>query len=156
MLRLGAYLNFLIAIAHLVGLFWAEEMFEITGIANGMAIAAETIRPLYPYFITVVVAIFFFKYGGWSLFADVMILQSLTLHTDCYYGYSFYNSSQDKLKDMGEPSSAFRSWKITSTLLHESGLFLSGRFHQFVNRTSIATEASRFSIGLGYRFRRYN
>ena len=91
-------------------------------------------------------------YGGWSLFADVMILQSLTLHTDFYYGYSFYNSSQDKLKDVGEPSSAFRSWKITSTLLHESGLFLTGRFHQFVNRTSIATEASRFSLGVGFRF----
>ena len=91
-------------------------------------------------------------YGGWSVFADIMILQSLTLHTDYYYGYSFYNSSSDKLKDIGEPSSAFRSWKITSTLLHESGLFISGRLHQFVNRTTIATEASRFSIGLGYRF----
>jgi hypothetical protein len=91
-------------------------------------------------------------YGGWSLFADVMILQSLTLHTDFYYGYSIYNSAQDKLKDLDEPTSAFRSWKITSTLLYKNGLFLTGRFHQFVNRTSIETEASRFSLGIGYRF----
>src|SRR5690554_6123005 len=46
-------------------------------------------------------------YGGWSLFADVLIHQSLTLHTDFYYGYSFYNGSQDKLKKMGEPAQPF-------------------------------------------------
>ncbi len=91
-------------------------------------------------------------YGGWSLFLDAMILQSLTLHTDFYYGYSFYNASQDKLEKLGEPSQPFNSWKITSTLLHENGLFLTARYHQVVNKTSIPTAASRFSIGLGYRF----
>lgn len=91
-------------------------------------------------------------YGGWSLFADILLTPKLTLHNDFYYGYNFFNGAQSKLRKLEEPSNGFRSWKITSTLMHESGLFLSMRFHQFVNRTSIPTEASRFSIGLGYRF----
>ncbi|MDN4164447.1 hypothetical protein QWY31_02985 [Cytophagales bacterium LB-30] len=91
-------------------------------------------------------------YGGWSAFIDIMLHESLTLHTDYFYGYSFYSSAASKLNKMDEPTSAFRSWKITSTLLHKSGLFVSGRFHQFVNRTDIPTEASRLSLGIGYRF----
>ena len=70
MLRLGGYLNILIAIAHIVGLLWADKMFEVTGIADGMALAAQNIHPIYPYFITVVVAIFFFIFGLYGLSAD--------------------------------------------------------------------------------------
>lgn len=70
MLKLGGYLNILIAILHIVGLFWADKMFEVTGIAEGMALAAQNIHPLYPYFITVVVAIFFFIFGLYGLSAD--------------------------------------------------------------------------------------
>ncbi|ERM80238.1 hypothetical protein P872_14190 [Rhodonellum psychrophilum GCM71 = DSM 17998] len=70
MLRLGGYLNILIAILHIVGLFWADKMFEVTGIADGMALAAQNIHPMYPYFITVVVAIFFFIFGIYGLSAD--------------------------------------------------------------------------------------
>jgi hypothetical protein len=69
MLRLGGYLNFIIAFLHIVGLFWADKMFEITGIADGMALAAEQIHPIYPYFITIIVAIVFFTFGLYGLSA---------------------------------------------------------------------------------------
>ncbi len=70
MLRLGGYINIIISILHIIGLFWADKMFEITGIADGMALAAQQIHPLYPYFITVVVAFFFFVFGLYGLSAD--------------------------------------------------------------------------------------
>lgn len=70
MLRLGGYINILISFLHIIGLFWADQMFEITGIADGMALAAQQIHPLYPYFITVVVAFFFFVFGLYGLSAD--------------------------------------------------------------------------------------
>lgn len=91
-------------------------------------------------------------YGGWSVFIDAMLLESFTLHTDFYYGYSFYNGSQEKLKNAGEPGQPFNSWKITSTVLHETGIFLTVRYHKMVNKTSIPTAASRFTLGIGYRF----
>ena len=69
MLKIGGYLNFIIAFLHIVGLFWADKMFEITGIKEGMELAAEQIHPLYPYFITVVVAIVFFTFGLYGLSA---------------------------------------------------------------------------------------
>lgn len=70
MLKLGGYLNILFAILHIVGLLWAEKMFEVVGIAEGMALAKEDIHPLYPYFITVVVGIIFFIMGLYGLSAD--------------------------------------------------------------------------------------
>ncbi|MFZ6666164.1 hypothetical protein [Peijinzhouia sedimentorum] len=70
MLRLGGYINILIAFLHVVGLFWADKMFEVSGIADGMALAAQKIHPMYPYFITIVVAIFFFVFGLYGLSAD--------------------------------------------------------------------------------------
>ncbi len=70
MLTLGGYINIFIAIAHIVGLLWADKMFEVAGIAEGMALAKRDIHPLYPYFITVVVAILFFVMGLYGLSAD--------------------------------------------------------------------------------------
>ncbi len=70
MLKLGGYLNILIAVLHVVGLLWAEKMFEVVGIAEGMALAKQDIHPLYPYFITVVVAILFYIIGLYGLSAD--------------------------------------------------------------------------------------
>ena len=51
MLKLGGYINIIIAIAHIVGLFWADKMFEVTGIADVMALASQNIHPIYPYFL---------------------------------------------------------------------------------------------------------
>jgi hypothetical protein len=70
MLTLAGYLNLLIAVLHIVGLFWADKMFEVMGVADGMALAVQRIHPLYPYFITVVVAVFFFVFGLYGLSAD--------------------------------------------------------------------------------------
>jgi hypothetical protein len=73
MLKLGGYINIVIALLHVIGLFWADKMFEVTGIAEGMALAVKRIHPMYPYFITVVVAIIFFMIGLYGLSADSKI-----------------------------------------------------------------------------------
>lgn len=36
MLKLGGYINIIIAIANIIGLFWADRMFEVTGIGQEM------------------------------------------------------------------------------------------------------------------------
>lgn len=69
MLRLGGYLNILISVGHLVGLFWADKMFEVTGIGNEMTKLAQTNAAL-PYLLTVFVAIVFFVFGLYGLSAD--------------------------------------------------------------------------------------
>ena len=43
MLKLGGYINILIAIGHIVGLFWADKIFEVTGIG----IAGKFSNPSY-------------------------------------------------------------------------------------------------------------
>jgi hypothetical protein len=68
MLKLGGYLNILISIGHLIGLFWANKMFELTGIASEMIAFAKTHEYL-PYFFTVFVAIVFFVFGIYGLSA---------------------------------------------------------------------------------------
>lgn len=68
MLHLGGYINILIAIGHIVGLFWAEQMFEVTGIGKEMAELSATHYSL-PYLLTVFVAIVFFIFGLYGLSA---------------------------------------------------------------------------------------
>jgi nitrate reductase gamma subunit len=41
MLKLGGYINILIAIGHIIGLIWADKMFEVTGIENEMTKLAK-------------------------------------------------------------------------------------------------------------------
>lgn len=69
MLRLGAYINILIAIGHIIGLIWADQMFEITGIGKEMTALAKTHSSL-PYLLTIFVAIVFFIFGLYGLSAD--------------------------------------------------------------------------------------
>lgn len=69
MLRLGGYINILIAIGHIVGLIWSEQMFEVTGIGKEMNELAQT-HPSLPYLLTVFVAIVFFIFGLYGLSAD--------------------------------------------------------------------------------------
>lgn len=68
MLKIGGYLNIFIAVAHIIGLIWADAMFEVTGIGKEMEEAAK-IHPLYPYVVTVVVSVFFFIFGLYGLSA---------------------------------------------------------------------------------------
>ena len=69
MLRIGAYINILIAGGHIFGLFWADKMFEVTGIGKEMIELAQ-INPSLPYLLTIVVAIIFFIFGLYGLSAD--------------------------------------------------------------------------------------
>ncbi|MFM7358000.1 MAG: hypothetical protein ACKO1T_05410 [Sediminibacterium sp.] len=69
MLKLGGYINIVIAIGHIVGLFWADKMFEVTGIGKEMTELAQTHSSL-PYLLTIFVAIIFFIFGLYGLSAD--------------------------------------------------------------------------------------
>lgn len=69
MLQIGGYINIVIALGHLIGLFWAEKMFEVTGIGKEMLELAQTHSSL-PYLLTVFVAVFFFIFGLYGLSAD--------------------------------------------------------------------------------------
>ncbi|MBS9463002.1 hypothetical protein KIM67_11315 [Flagellimonas sp. 389] len=69
MLKLGGYINILIAIGHIVGLIWADQMFEVTGIGKEMNVLAQTHSSL-PYLLTVFVSIVFFIFGLYGLSAD--------------------------------------------------------------------------------------
>ncbi len=68
MLKLGGYINILIAFAHILGLFWADKMFEVTGIGKEMTELAQTHASL-PYLLTIFVAIVFFTFGLYGLSA---------------------------------------------------------------------------------------
>ena len=68
MLKLGGYINIIIAVAHIVGLIWADQMFEVTGIGKEMLELSEVHVSL-PYLMTVFVAIVFFIFGLYGLSA---------------------------------------------------------------------------------------
>ena len=72
MLKIGGYINIIIAIAHIVGLLWADNMFEVTGIGKEMAELAKTNSSL-PYLVKIFVAIVFFIFGLYGLSADKKI-----------------------------------------------------------------------------------
>ncbi len=68
MLKFGGYINIIIAIAHIVGLFLADKMFEVTGIGNEMTELAQTHSSL-PYLLKIFVAIVFLIFGFYGLSA---------------------------------------------------------------------------------------
>jgi hypothetical protein len=68
MLKLGGYINIVIAIGHIVGLFWADKMFEVTGIGKEMTELAQSHSSL-PYLLTIFVAIIFLIFGLYGLSA---------------------------------------------------------------------------------------
>ena len=69
MLKLSGYINIIIAIAHIIGLFWADRMFEVTGIGKEMIKLAKHHSSL-PYLVTILVSIVFFIFGLYGLAAD--------------------------------------------------------------------------------------
>jgi len=69
MLKLGGYINILIAIGHVVSLLWAKQVFELTGIADRMADLTQ-IHSTLPYLLTLIVVIVFFVFGLYGLSAD--------------------------------------------------------------------------------------
>ncbi len=69
MLKLGGYINILIAVGHIVGLIWADKMFKVTGIGKEMTELAQIHNSL-PYLLTVFGAVMFFIFGFYGLSAD--------------------------------------------------------------------------------------
>ena len=68
MLKLGGYINIFIAVGHIIGLFWSNQMFEVTGIGKEME-ELKLIHSSLPYFLTIFVAIMFFIFGLYGLSA---------------------------------------------------------------------------------------
>ena len=69
MLKIGAILNFIIAIGHLLCLFCLEKVFSIYGITKIMNKIA-TYNGALPYILTAIIAICFFISGLYALSAD--------------------------------------------------------------------------------------
>ncbi len=69
MLRIGGYINILIATGHIVGLIWADKMYEVTGIGKEMKELSQINNSL-PYLLTIFVAVVFFIFGLYGLSAD--------------------------------------------------------------------------------------
>lgn len=69
MLKLGGYINIIIAIAHIVGLFWADKMFEATGVGSEMTELAQNHSSI-PYLLTIFVSSVFFIFGLYGLSAS--------------------------------------------------------------------------------------
>ena len=61
--------NILIAIGHIIGLFWAHKMFEVTGIGKEMQELSQNNTSL-PYLLTFFVTVVFFTFGLYGLSAD--------------------------------------------------------------------------------------
>ena len=68
MLKLGGYINIIIAIAYLLGLVWADIMFEVTGIGKEMTELAQYHSSL-PYLLTIFVSVVFLIFGLYGLSA---------------------------------------------------------------------------------------
>lgn len=68
MLRVAGYTNIAIAALHVVGLLWAETMFQITGIGKEM-VELSAVHVSLPYVLTIVVAVVFFVFGIYALSA---------------------------------------------------------------------------------------
>ncbi len=69
MLKIGGHINIVIAFGHLIGLFWAEQMFDRTGVTKEMAKLTQIHFSL-PYLLTFFVAIIFFVFGAYGLSAS--------------------------------------------------------------------------------------
>lgn len=76
MLKWGGYINILIAIAHIVGLFFGDKMYDYTGVGENMRRNAE-IHPYLPTLITLFVAVFFFIFGLYGLSGAGVIKKKL-------------------------------------------------------------------------------
>lgn len=68
MLKTAGYINIAISIGHLVGLIWAEQLFDATGIREEMNELAQ-VHFLFPYALTLIVSIVFFVFGLYAFSA---------------------------------------------------------------------------------------
>lgn len=66
LLKFGGYINLGISLLHFVGLLWANEMFQFTGVKNEMD-KLSTVHISLPYLLTVLVGIIFAIFGVYAL-----------------------------------------------------------------------------------------
>jgi hypothetical protein len=128
MLRLGGYINILIAIGHIVGLIWAEQMFEVTGIGKKMNELAQTHSSL-PYLLTIFVAVVFFIFGLYGLSADGKFrkLPFLKLGIFGIAGIYFFRGIGELIFDISQQEAPPRTETIFSLIALGIGLlFLFG------------------------------
>lgn len=83
LLRVGGYFNLLIAVAHLVGLIWADQMYEFTGIGRQMEDLSR-IHSSYPFLLTLFASLFFFLFGLYGLSAGEEIFKLPFLQNTIY------------------------------------------------------------------------
>ncbi len=83
MLKFAGYINILIAIGHIVGLIWAKQLFEKSGIENEMNELAQIHWSL-PYLITILVAVIFLIFGLYGLSASGKIRKLPLLKTGIF------------------------------------------------------------------------
>lgn len=89
MLKIGGYINILIAIFHLVVLFWAQQMYDFTGVGDRMRENAS-IHPFLPYAITIIVSIAFFVFGLYGLSGADIIKKMPLLKTGIFVIATIY------------------------------------------------------------------
>ena len=68
LLLIGGYANVIISLLHVIGLFWAEEMFALTGVSKDMHDLAALHSSL-PYLLTLLVAAIFMLFGLYAFSA---------------------------------------------------------------------------------------
>ena len=138
MLKLGGYINILIAIAHLVGLFWAEQMYEVTGIGNEMKKLAQTNFYL-PYVLTITVAILFFIFGLYGLSADNKFRKLPFIKTAIFSiaGIYLFRSFGELILDNIQDTNSTTETIYSILALFIGFLFLFGGFRKFQNHKNI-------------------
>jgi len=117
MLKLGGYINILIAIAHIVGLFWADKMFEVTGVGNEMTKLAQNHSSL-PYLLTLFVSVVFFIFGLYGLSASNKFREMpfLKLVVFTIAGIYLLRGIEELIFDL-ERQQANQFWEITYSLI---------------------------------------
>ena len=68
LLLIGGYANVIISLLHVIGLFWAKEMFAFTGVSKDMHDLAM-LHPSLPYLLTLLVAVCFMLFGLYAFSA---------------------------------------------------------------------------------------
>ncbi|NEW07391.1 hypothetical protein GK047_15410 [Paenibacillus sp. SYP-B3998] len=69
LLKLGGYCNLVISLLHIAGLFWAKEMFRVTGVSEPMG-QLSALHSSLPYLLTAFVAIIFALFGIYAIYAE--------------------------------------------------------------------------------------
>ncbi len=144
LLQIAGYTNYIIAALHIIGLFWADWMFEVTGIQEDMAELAA-VNYWLPYIMTIIVAIFFYIFGRYALSATGVGKKLPLLKAGNYVigfiyllrgvGEFFY----DNLNDTG--SFLGTNYSIVAIII--GLLFLIGTFQVFFEEVALDERKSR-------------